>query len=108
MAKLTIIDADGTPPTVGLDKERRYVVGRSEDSDIVLHDPALSRSHAELSLEPGDLIFVCNDGVTDVVDSELEPFGEKRLAETLRSFAGNTPEEVWHALDDLLSAHAGG
>jgi len=70
--------------------------------------PGIEYSVAEFSLEPGDLIFVCSDGVTDVVDTALRPFGEERLTETLRSFAGSSPEEVWHALDDRLSAHAAG
>lgn len=48
MSTIVITAAGGERSTLELDCSRRYSVGRSETSDILLSDPTLSREHAEL------------------------------------------------------------
>jgi serine phosphatase RsbU (regulator of sigma subunit) len=60
-----------------------------------------------VSLEPGDLVVLYTDGVTDGVDRNHRPFGERRLRHTLAA-AG---PEVVHAGEALLASiveHASG
>jgi sigma-B regulation protein RsbU (phosphoserine phosphatase) len=59
-----------------------------------------------IELQPGDLLFACSDGVTDLEDPDEEMFGEERLLELLRSLAGRPCDEVRQRLDLELEAHA--
>lgn len=52
-------------------------------------------------LEPGDLVVVCSDGVTEARNLAGEEFGRDRLVEVLSGAHGGRPEAV---LDQLLEA----
>jgi sigma-B regulation protein RsbU (phosphoserine phosphatase) len=61
-----------------------------------------------LKLGPGDFVFACTDGVTDLENPEGEMYGEERLKELLRSVARRTPAEIRRVLDASLEEFAGG
>jgi len=61
---------------------------------------------SELELAPGDFIFACSDGVTDLENPEGEMFGEERLRELLSSLAGKPVGEVRAKLDSRLDEFA--
>ncbi|MEE2752224.1 MAG: FHA domain-containing protein [Myxococcota bacterium] len=48
IARLEVVAGEGLPPEIGLD--RSVTLGRSEQRDIVLAEPAASRLHAEINL----------------------------------------------------------
>jgi serine phosphatase RsbU (regulator of sigma subunit) len=50
-------------------------------------------------LQPGDLVVVCSDGVTEARDLADEEFGRERMIETLQGCHGSKPEAV---LEHLL------
>ncbi|OQY87724.1 MAG: hypothetical protein B6D39_12480 [Anaerolineae bacterium UTCFX2] len=50
-------------------------------------EPDLSIQEAHWRLEPGDLLVMYTDGVTEAFSPEDEMFGEERLVELLRQFA---------------------
>jgi serine phosphatase RsbU (regulator of sigma subunit)/pSer/pThr/pTyr-binding forkhead associated (FHA) protein len=50
-------------------------------------------------LEPGDLVVVCSDGVTEARDLAEDEFGRERLVDALRGCHGSKPEAV---LEHLL------
>jgi len=54
-----------------------------------------------VSLEPGDLVVVCSDGVTEARNLSGEEFGRERLVDVLARAHGAKPEA---ALDTLLEA----
>lgn len=47
-----------------------------------------------VQLQPGDLVAICSDGVTEAHDGVGELFGETRLWNLLEGCAGQPPEEV--------------
>jgi len=61
---------------------------------------------AEESLEPGDLLLLYTDGVTEARRGD-EPFGDDRLAAILRD-RGRDPQTVVDAIVDAVLAHSGG
>jgi hypothetical protein len=52
-ACLVIVRGEGTPPSYELDPARFLSLGRSRDSDIVLHDEHASRHHAQVHYQDG-------------------------------------------------------
>jgi sigma-B regulation protein RsbU (phosphoserine phosphatase) len=57
-----------------------------------------------LKLEPGDLIVLFSDGVTEAMNSESEEFTDERLIACANAHLGETPQQVLDAL--LADVHA--
>jgi sigma-B regulation protein RsbU (phosphoserine phosphatase) len=57
-----------------------------------------------LKLEPGDLIVLFSDGVTEAMNSESEEFTDERLIACASAHLGETPQQVLDAL--LADVHA--
>ena len=57
-----------------------------------------------LKLEPGDLIVLFSDGVTEAMNSESEEFTDDRLIACANAHLGETPQQVLDAL--LADVHA--
>jgi serine phosphatase RsbU (regulator of sigma subunit) len=57
--------------------------------------------HATASLNPGDLVLLCSDGVTEARNPDGDEFGASRLSMLLRDAHGQEPEAV---LDLVLKA----
>ena len=60
------------------------------------------------SIEKGDLLVMCSDGVTETFDAAEVEFGPERLERLLVSHAGASPAVVQHAVEEALEKHAGG
>jgi sigma-B regulation protein RsbU (phosphoserine phosphatase) len=63
--------------------------------------PAAAYTFSAASLDPGDLIVVCSDGVTEAQNAAGDEFGRSRLVAAVAERHGQEPEAV---LDHLLSA----
>jgi sigma-B regulation protein RsbU (phosphoserine phosphatase) len=64
-------------------------------------------AHAEyeagsVQLEPGDLVVVCSDGVTEARNPADEEFGRDRFVATLRDAHGVEPQQVLRKLLDAV------
>ena len=55
-----------------------------------------------IMLEPGDMVYVYTDGVTEASNRDNELFGEERLQDALGSCGGNEPGEVLGAVRDAI------
>ena len=64
--------------------------------------PELGYEQESDRLEPGDLIAVYSDGVTEAIDLEGEEFGQDRLAELLVAKRDETAETIVEAVNQAL------
>ncbi len=55
-----------------------------------------------LSLEPGELVLLLTDGITEAVSSDETPFGVERALTIVRSHQQETPDHILDALFDAL------
>ncbi len=55
--------------------------------------------------DPGDLLILATDGLTDVMDDQEEEYGIDRLIEAIREVRTETPEQIFHTLLDSVRAH---
>jgi serine phosphatase RsbU (regulator of sigma subunit) len=68
---------------------------------------SLGLAEVEVSLDPGDLLLLYTDGVTDAADASAERFGEPRLYETLDATRGRSAHEVVAAIRDAVASFRG-
>jgi sigma-B regulation protein RsbU (phosphoserine phosphatase) len=61
-----------------------------------------------LSLEPGELVLVYSDGVTDARDAAGEPFGDERLKQVLAGVDGEPRVVVDEVMRAVEAFTAGG
>ena len=59
-------------------------------------------------LEPGDLVIVCSDGVTEARNRAGEEFGRERLVEAVRGRHGAKPEAVLEHLIGVVKLFSQG
>jgi sigma-B regulation protein RsbU (phosphoserine phosphatase) len=70
--------------------------------------PDLVYESSTVAVQPGDLLCLYTDGVTEAESPAGEHFGEDRLAQALRDRAGRPPGEVQaHVLECLKAWRAG-
>jgi sigma-B regulation protein RsbU (phosphoserine phosphatase) len=62
---------------------------------------------ATVGLEPGDLVFVCTDGVTEAENAANELFGEERMEQALAAPGLETAEALIAAVIREVHAYAG-
>jgi serine phosphatase RsbU (regulator of sigma subunit) len=59
-------------------------------------------------LDPGDLLVVYTDGVTDAMDAGHRAFGRDRLAAVVQAHCHQSATEVARAIEEAVDAFAGG
>jgi sigma-B regulation protein RsbU (phosphoserine phosphatase) len=88
-------------------QEPPLVVGRQETRWLEAGGPVLgllphaSYTFETVQLEPGDLVVVCSDGVTEARNRAGDEFGRDRMVEAVCRRHGAQPDA---ALEDLLAA----
>jgi serine phosphatase RsbU (regulator of sigma subunit) len=88
-------------------QEPPLVVRKNEMSWLEVGGPVLgllsiaTYEFESVALEPGDLVVVCSDGVTEARNQAGDEFGRDRLVEALRGRHGARPDAV---LEHLLGA----
>lgn len=106
MLKLVIRESGEEPRDFQLD-EGTYTLGRDEESDILFSDEAVSRNHAQISFENGQLeiedfgstagIYVNRNKVRE--KSPLNPGDEILIGSTKIKIEGEWPEDITDPLD---------
>lgn len=64
-------------------------------------------THSERQLESGDVLLLYTDGITEAANSELDMYGEERLAELLCKHARDTAEQLLAAARKDLAGFTG-
>ena len=59
-------------------------------------------------LKRGDLIFFYTDGFTEAMDTEMNPYGEERIMESLTARKDAPLEEIARGLLADIRIHVGG
>jgi serine phosphatase RsbU (regulator of sigma subunit) len=60
-----------------------------------------------VDLEPGDVLVIYSDGVTESLNEEGEEFGEARLVEIVQKNRGRTPAGLRDRIDEALAKFVG-
>jgi sigma-B regulation protein RsbU (phosphoserine phosphatase) len=69
--------------------------------------PGSSYQNRTLTLQPGDGVFVCTDGVIEAMSETAELYSSARLEADLRASCTRTPEEMVRAIKDRIDAFTG-
>ena len=103
-------DRDAQPrPLAAQQRLRQSARGLARASHPLLADPGLEvtlraeevAQPVEVVLEPGDLVVVCSDGVTEARNTQGDEYGHDRLTTLLAHRHGSDPADV---LDELIAA----
>ncbi len=70
--------------------------------------PKASYQDARAQLDPGDILLLFSDGVTEASDPRGEEFGEARLAELVASLRHRPAAEIVEAVNDAVGAFTEG
>jgi serine phosphatase RsbU (regulator of sigma subunit) len=62
---------------------------------------------SELILQPGDVLTIYSDGITESVNQYDEEFGEKRLIEVVQRFHHRTASQIRDRIDEAVTQFAG-
>jgi phosphoserine phosphatase RsbU/P len=104
-----VLNTDGSLRSCNAGQEPPLVIGASGVRWLETGGPVLGLldnvefEFETVQLEPGDVLVVCSDGVTEARDIKGEEFGRDRLLEALVSCHGQKADAV---LERLLSAVA--
>jgi serine phosphatase RsbU (regulator of sigma subunit) len=60
---------------------------------------------AEVPLAPGQVVFICTDGIQEAQSPIMQMFGTRRALDTIRRHAAGTAEEMVQALSQAVTAH---
>jgi sigma-B regulation protein RsbU (phosphoserine phosphatase) len=103
---LAYCNAGHNPPLVmGADGAVKYLEGGGPVLGIL---PIASYSEYHTRLEPGDLIAIYSDGVTEATNAKDEEFGDERFAEVLRQNRSRSAGEIVSAVNEALTAFEAG
>jgi serine phosphatase RsbU (regulator of sigma subunit) len=69
--------------------------------------PNMRYEDAVIDLASGDVFVAYTDGVTEALNAAGEEFGEARLKQYLKAFAGARADEIASKLSDVLTAWIG-
>jgi len=99
-------NAGHNPPLViGPDKEARFIEGTGDtalgiEEDLVFHQ-------ADITLAPGETLFMYTDGVTEAFNDRGEEFSEERLRQVVTAHSGGGVQATARAVMENVKAFTG-
>lgn len=104
--KLTYVNAGHNPPLIKQnDGEFTYL--KSRVSFVLAGMETIKYRQNEITIAPGDRLFLYTDGVTEATNSSIELYGEERLSAFMNSHSGENAEEILHDLKADIYAFQG-
>jgi len=104
--RFTYVNAGHNPPLL-------YRAARKEVMTVKGHGialgvmPDIAIEEHTLDFEPGDLLLMYTDGVTDAINAQEEEFGTERLADLVSAHAHQTPAELIAEITRAVTDFAG-
>jgi serine phosphatase RsbU (regulator of sigma subunit)/signal transduction protein with GAF and PtsI domain len=69
--------------------------------------PGVEFEERTASLDPGDVLILYTDGVTEATDAEGQMFGRQRLKELVSQYRDRSVSELAQTIDDVVASFAG-
>ncbi|MCQ2292426.1 MAG: SpoIIE family protein phosphatase [Bacteroidaceae bacterium] len=91
--------ADGHPVCQAMEHPDGFPLGAIDDAPY---------TDGELTLQPGDALFLFTDGVTEAMNSHEEEFGDQRLMASLSNPKASSAADIVSNLRNDVNNHAGG
>ncbi len=70
--------------------------------------PHFSYSEDRITLNPGEVLLLNSDGITEAMNQHEEEFGEQRLREVVQSHLDKTAEQIIDQILKAVSEHTRG
>jgi len=108
------VSPDGELSYCNAGQEPPLIIGRQGTRWLEVGGPVLgllsiaTYEFETVTLEPGDLVVVCSDGVTEARNIAGDEFGRDRLVEAVQSRHGSRPEVVLEHLMGVVKQFAEG
>lgn len=104
--RLEYVNAGHDSPVIIRDGEVDYMP-ESENMPLgVMEDTVFSS--AALDLNPGDVLFLYTDGLTEAMDAHRQPLGKEAALNAIRQVASAAPARIVDHVAKLVAHHASG
>ena len=104
--KLTYVNAGHNPPLIK-QNGGEFTYLKSRVSFVLAGMETIKYRQNEITIAPGDRLFLYTDGVTEATNSSIELYGEERLSAFMNSHSGENAEEILHDLKADIYAFQG-
>lgn len=104
--KLTYVNAGHNPPLIK-QNGGEFTYLKSRVSFVLAGMETIKYRQNEITIAPGDRLFLYTDGVTEATNSNIELYGEERLSAFMNSHSGENAEEILHDLKADIYAFQG-
>ncbi len=91
--RFTYVNAGHNPPVLRR-RDGSFEYLRSRPGFVLAGMEGIRYRQTEMELEPGDVLYLYTDGVTEAADKHDELFGEPRLLESLNALQDVQPQEM--------------
>jgi sigma-B regulation protein RsbU (phosphoserine phosphatase) len=106
---LQFVNAGHLPPLVRRADGRFERVGDPDGNGLALGMfEHATYTTSQVTIEPGALVVLFSDGITEAESPAGRPFDETGLEAVVATSAGNDPQELGRAILQTVEAHAGG
>lgn len=102
---VTYANAGHNPPVIKQNGE--YSFFKTRPGLVLGGMEGIKYKQGELQLQPGDMIYLYTDGVTESTNMDNELFGDDRLLETLKALDGKQVEDIGAGVRAAVDAFAG-
>ena len=104
--KLTYVNAGHNPPLIK-QNGGEFTYLKSRVCFVLAGMETIKYRQNEITIAPGDRLFLYTDGVTEATNSSIELYGEERLSAFMNSHSGENAEEILHDLKADIYAFQG-
>ncbi|MGN1339501.1 MAG: PP2C family protein-serine/threonine phosphatase [Oscillospiraceae bacterium] len=104
--KLTYVNAGHNPPLIR-QNGGEFTYLKSRAGFVLAGMETIKYRQNEITIAPGDRLFLYTDGVTEATNSQKQLYGEERLSAFMNSHTGENAEEILHDLKTDIYAFQG-